>query len=68
MLRIVAGGLRVLVDTAVGITVPDPRGPEGHVSPPSRRGRTGPDPLKNHKATKPTFNVVPLSARQRNAI
>ena len=34
MLRIVAGGLRVLVDTAVGITVPDPRGPEGHVSPP----------------------------------
>ena len=29
---------------------------------------TGPDPLKNHKATKPAFNVRPLSARQRNAI
>ena len=29
---------------------------------------TGPDPLKNHKATKPAFNVVPLSARQRNAM
>ena len=29
---------------------------------------TGPDLLKNHKATKPVFNVRPLSARQRNAI
>ena len=29
---------------------------------------TGPDPLKNHKATKPAFSVVPLSAHQRNAI
>ena len=29
---------------------------------------TGPDPLKNHKATKPAFNVGPPSARQRNAI
>ena len=27
---------------------------------------TGPDPLKNHKATEPAFNVRPLSARQRN--
>ena len=26
---------------------------------------TGPDPLKNHKATKPAFNVEPSSARQR---
>ena len=31
-------------------------------------GNTGPDLLKNHKATKPAFNVGPLSARQRNAI
>ena len=30
--------------------------------------KTGPDPLNNHKATKPAFNVVPSSARQRNAI
>ena len=29
---------------------------------------TGPDPLKNHKATKPAFTVGPSSARQRNAI
>ena len=28
---------------------------------------TGPYPLKNHKATKPAFNVGPSSARQRNA-
>ena len=27
----------------------------------------GPDPLKNHKATKQAFNVGPSSARQRNA-
>ena len=27
-----------------------------------------PDPLKNHKATKPAFKFGPLSARQRNAI
>ena len=29
---------------------------------------TDPDPIKNHRATKPAFNVWPLSARQRNAI
>ena len=29
---------------------------------------TGPDPLTNHKATKPAFNVGPSSVRQRNAI
>ena len=29
---------------------------------------TGPDPLKNHKSTKPAFNVGSSSARQRNAI
>ena len=28
----------------------------------------GPDPLFNHEATKPAFNVVPLSARQRKTI
>ena len=30
--------------------------------------KTGPDRLKNHKATKPAFNVGSPSARQRNAI
>ena len=29
---------------------------------------TGPDRLKNHKTTKPAFNVGPSSVRQRNAI
>ena len=29
---------------------------------------TGPDPLINHKASMPGFNVGPSSARQRNAI
>ena len=29
---------------------------------------TGLDPLENHKAAKPAFNVGPLSARQRNTI
>ena len=29
---------------------------------------TGPDPLKNHKATEPEFNIEPSSPRQRNAI
>ena len=29
---------------------------------------TGPDIPKNHKATKPAFNVGPSSVRQRNAI
>ena len=29
---------------------------------------TGPDPLKNHMATKPAFNIGPSSARQRNVI
>ena len=29
---------------------------------------TGPDPLTNHKATKPAFNVGPSLARKRNAI
>ena len=27
---------------------------------------TGPDPIKNHKATKPAFNVWSSSVRQRN--
>ena len=32
------------------------------------RCNTGPDPLENHKATQPAFNVGTSSARQRNAI
>ena len=29
---------------------------------------SGPDRVKNHKATEPAVNVGPSSARQRNAI
>ena len=29
---------------------------------------TGPDPLKNHKATKSAFNIGPSTAHMRNAI
>ena len=32
----------------------------------SKKCNTSPDPLKNHKATKPAFNVGPSSPRQRN--
>ena len=52
------------------------RGGQGIRTPPSLKNhknigflsKTGPDPLKNHKATKPAFNVGLSSARQRNAI
>ena len=54
---------------------PDGGGATGGPDPPPEKSQkyriscnAGPDPLKNHKATKPAFNVVPSSARQRNAI
>ena len=31
-------------------------------------GNSGPDPLKNHKATEPAFNVGQSLARQQNVI
>ena len=52
-------------DPERGTGGPDP--PENH----NNLGflsNTGPDLLKNHKATKSAFKVGPLSARQRNAI
>ena len=54
----------------------DPEGGTGGSGPPPPHRKiqnkgflinTGPDPLKNHKATKPAFNDVPSSARQRRA-
>ena len=45
-----------------GVRTPPPEKNIGFLS------NTGPDPLKNHKATKPAFNVVPSSARKRNTI
>ena len=50
-----------------GVRTPPP--PENHKTL-GFLNNTGLDPLKNHKATKPAFNVgvEPSSARQRNAI
>ena len=51
---------------------PEGGGGAGDLDPPPEEsqyigffGNTGPDPLKNHKATKPAFNVGPSSVRQR---
>ena len=44
---------------------------QGVCIPPSLKiinNNIGPDPLKNHKATKPAFHVGPSWTRQRNAI
>ena len=48
---------------------------QGVRTPPPPKGKkigflsnTGPDPLKNRKATRPEFNVRPSSGRQQNAI
>ena len=52
----------------------DPEGGTGGRDPPEKSqyigflSNSGPDPLKNYKATKPAFNVGPTSARQQNAI
>ena len=50
-------------------------GPGGQDPPPLKNHKnigflsnTGSDPLENHKATKPAFNVGPPSAPQQNAI
>ena len=49
---------------------PEGRGGAGGPDPPLKNHNIGflsntrPDLLKNHKATKPAFNVGPLSARQ----
>ena len=46
-------------------------GPDPAEKPPKNLGflsNTGSDPLKNHKATKPVFNIGSTSARKRNAI
>ena len=53
----------------------DPEGVTGGSGPPLKNHKnigclsnTGLDPLKNHKFTKPAFNVGTSSACQRNAI
>ena len=56
---------------ADGIPCANPEGVgAGFPDPPEKRknigllSNTSPDPLKNHKATKPVFNVGPSSTRQ----
>ena len=51
-----------------GTWSPDPPPPLKNYKHIGFLSNTGPDPMKNHKATKPAFNVRPSSARQRNAI
>ena len=52
----------------------DKSGEQGVWTPPEKSqnigflSNTGLGPLKNHKATKPVFNVGPSLVRQRNAI
>ena len=51
----------------------DPEGDKGFGPPENSQNKgflsnAGPDPLKNHIAIKPAFNVGPSSARQRNAV
>ena len=46
----------------------DPEGGQGVLNPPGKSqkykvSKTGPDPLKKHKATKPAFNSGPSLAR-----
>ena len=57
-------------DKAPGKTCTDPEGRAGSGNHKAIGflSNTGPDPLENPKATKPTYNVEPLSARQQNAI
>ena len=54
---------------SIGFAWTDPEGGTGGPDPPiGFLSITGPDPLKNRKATKLAFNVRPSSARQRKAI
>ena len=57
-------------------TCADPEGGQVVQTPPPMKNhknigflsKFGPDPMKNHQATKPAFNVGLSSARQQNAI
>ena len=66
-----AGFGKVLLALILGCHGRIQRGTGGPDPPPLKNHKkigflsnTGPDLLKNHKATKPAFNVGPLSARQ----
>ena len=58
----------------MSISCADPERGTGGSDPPEKSqnigslSNPGPDPLKNHEATKPAFNVGPSLARQRNPI
>ena len=77
-LKIFLGILTLILSyTNIHFTWAGPEGGQGSGPPPRLitnhksigfLSNTGPDPLKNHKATKPALNVGPSSARKRNAI
>ena len=60
--------VRVCVHACVSVTKADPEGGQGVRTPLPEKSQknigflsnTGPNPLKNHKATKPAFNVGPF--------
>ena len=68
------GRVICLVLNKEGSTCAGPEGRQGVRTPLKNHkkigflSKTGPDPLKNHKATKPVFNVGASLAHQRNAI
>ena len=47
-----------------GVQTPPPLKNHKNIGFLSNLSNTGPDPLENHKAAKPAFNVGPSSARQ----
>ena len=62
--------------TVAYIYISKPEGEQGVQTPPPLKNHknvgflsnTGRDPQKNHKVTKPPFNIGPSSARQRNSM
>ena len=67
---VIKGDLHTQIQTGGGGGTGSPTSPLENHKNIGFLSNTGPDPLKNHKATKikPAFNVGLSSARQRNAI
>ena len=54
--------------TTKHITITDSHNGSNNEQKVNNNRTTGPDPLRNHKATKPAFDVWPSSTGQRNVI
>ena len=65
--KIACAGSKTCADPEWGQGVWTPRPKKNHKNI-GFLSNTGPDPLENHKATKPAFIVGSLSVRQQNAI